>query len=450
MTFPVPAIAVSAFALSWWAACYLVGRGPARAAGWRAAAALVSYAVGVVTWTVAPGSAPAEILFCVSALLWAGTAVALLPGTAAERRPIEVGGAVLALLFLVLVVALPSAGRLVVLAPLFGGLVLLWRFGDEARPPMLPAALTLVAVLYAAGLVGLLLPIGLGGPELVLAAIGVDLLMLGFLVAVADAVDVGERLWPDLIRSVACAAAAVLGVGAPATLTMIAAGSRRPVVLLQFAVVAVAMTAVGFTGPVRRGLDALVFRGDRRLRQDRWALLLLAEALPRHRQRHRLITTRQEDFLRYTRQALANVGNLGRLTRSPLTDLPAVDRRLSGLSTEQPLARAMGLRAVLRDGVDRLRPAGEFATTEEWRHYNALYFCVVLGFDPYVRRPRTDVLDREARRAIEWMHRHVPRHTLRRWQAEAASIVARRLWDELMGADPLWLTRMRTPTTRST
>jgi hypothetical protein len=221
------------------------------------------------------------------------------------------------------------------------------------------------------------------------------------------------------------------------------------VTLLQFGLVALVMTGIGLGGRVWRKLDAVAFRSDERLYQDRSALLLLADALPRRRQRHRLITTGQDDFLRYTRQALENFGNLGRLVRSPLTDLPAVDRRLKGLKIEPPLARATELRAVLADSVDRLRPAGKFDTTDEWRHYSALYFCVVLGLDPYERRPRTEGLDRDARLAIDWMRRNVPRGTLRRWQAEAAAIVARRLWDELMGADPRWLTRVRTPT-RST
>ena len=33
MTLPVPAVAVPAFAFTWWAACYLIGRDPTRAAG---------------------------------------------------------------------------------------------------------------------------------------------------------------------------------------------------------------------------------------------------------------------------------------------------------------------------------------------------------------------------------------------------------------------------------
>ncbi|MFI5889014.1 hypothetical protein ACIA5D_02725 [Actinoplanes sp. NPDC051513] len=441
----MPAVAVPAFALSWWAACYLIGRDPARGPSSRAAAALLAYAIGVVTWTLAPGSATAEIFLCLPALFWAGTAVSLLPKVVPERRQIDLGWLILSAPFLLMLVALPPTGRLVVIAPMAGGVVLLWRFRDQVQPTVLPAALAVVAGLYAAGLAALLL-VDVGAPELVIAAIGVDLLMLGFLVAVADALDVGERLRPDLIRSLVAALLGVVAVGAPAALTM-RASSGTTATVLQFVLVAAVMTGIGLIGQLRRWLDSMAFRHDERLRQDRSALLALTEALPRRRPRQRLIDTRQPDFLRFTRQALDNYGRLGRLMRSPLTGLPAVDRRLSGLTIEQPLARAMELRAVLQESIDRLRPAGEFATTDEWRHYNALYFCVVLGLDPYARRRRTDGLDREARRALDWMRRYVPRRSLRRWQDEATAIVARRLWDELTHTDPRWLTRV---TTRST
>ena len=53
-----------------------------------------------------------------------------------------------------------KAGRLVVLAPLVGGLSLLWRMRAQVAPSMLTPALTLMALLFTAALVllgGLLL-----------------------------------------------------------------------------------------------------------------------------------------------------------------------------------------------------------------------------------------------------------------------------------------------------
>jgi hypothetical protein len=450
----VPAIAVPAFALTWWLACYLVGRNPARPAGRRAAGALLAYALGVAVWTVAPGSTAAEVLLTMPALLWAGAAVALLPDFVPERRQIERGWLVVSAAFVLITVLLPAAGRLVVLVPLIGGLSLLWRFRDQVEPRMLPVALTVVAVLYGAALVVLLFPADLGAPGLSIAAIGVDLLILGYLVAVAEAVDAGERLRPDLSRSLVAAVLGTLLAGGPAILTMFAA-EGEPVAILQFVLVGVVMTVVGLSGPVHRVLDRAAFWSDERLRGDRAALLLLADALPRHRERHRLIVTSETEFLRFVRHALESYGDLGRLMRNPLTDLPAVDQRLSGRAIEQPLARALELRTVLQEAVSRMRPSGPFGTDEQWRHYNALYFGYVLGLQPYRRRLRTDGLDRDTRRVVEWLRGYVPRHLLRRWKSEGAALVATRLWDDMVSTDPRWLTRVpagkrATTTTRST
>ncbi|MEU8814218.1 hypothetical protein [Actinoplanes sp. NPDC048796] len=434
----MPAIAVPVFALAWWAACYLLGRDPVRRPAARAAAALLAYAAGVAVWTVEPDSLAAQVLFCAPALLWAGTAVAMLPPALPERRQIDLGWMVLSAAFLITVVALPEAGRLVVLAPLAGGVVLLWRFRDQVRPPMLPAAFTVAAALYGVALTALLLPVSLGVPILVVAALGLDLLILGFLVAVNDAMLAGERLRPDLIRSVLGALAGIVLLGGPAALTMIAVDSGA-VRILQFALVAVVMTLAGLSGAVQRALNAIAFRGDSRLLAERSGLLMRVEALPRHRP---LTEASEEDFRLFTQQALDNFGDLGRLMRSPLTGLPTIDRRLT---SDQ---RALRLRAVLHEGVDRLRPAGEFDTTDAWRVYNALHYCLVLGLNPYARRPNTDGLDRDARRAVDWMRRKVPRRTLRRWQEEGAAVIATRLRADLAGEKPRW--SVRTAPTRST
>ncbi|WP_250001896.1 hypothetical protein [Actinoplanes sp. M2I2] len=455
----MPAIAVPAFALTWWAACYLAGRDPMRPAALRAAGALLAYAAGVAVWTVDPDGVAAQVLLCAPALLWAGAAVALLPSSVPERRQIDLGWMILGGVFLVMAVALPAAGRLVVVAPLLGGLVLLWRFRDQVRPPMLTAALAVAATLYALALAALLLPVDLGpsGPVLpaglVVAAIGLDLLMLGFLVAVADAADTGERLRPDLIRSATAALVVTVLVGGPVAVTVWAVDDEPVLSFLQFAVLAAVMTAAGLGGPAHRALDLVAFRGDEPLRRNRAALLLLAEALPRRWSRRRLRATAEDDFLRYARQALDNYGDLGRLMRSPLADLPAVDRRLTGRALDQPLERATELRAVLRDSVDSLRPAGSFDTTDEWRHYNALHFCTVLGLNPYARGMRTDGLERDARQAVDWMRGYVPRGTLRRWHNEGADLVAARLWTELTSGDARGVARPgdnRTAPTRST
>lgn len=439
----MPAIAVPAFALTWWLGCYLVGRDPTRPLLWRAAGALATYAVAVATWSIAPDTTIAQLLLCVPALFWAGVAVGLIPRNAPEHRQVNRGWLVLATMFLILAAALPGVGKLVALAPLAGAMALLLRYRDRVRPGALPAALGVAAGLYAVGLVVVLAPIDLGSPALVLAAIGLDLLLLGFLVAVADAVDAGERLLPDLRRSLVAAVAATLLCGGPAALTMLAAPGVRAVVVLQFMPVAMVMTGVGLAGQLRGGLDRLAFLQEERLWLDRSTLMRAADALPRRRERHRMIALDRDEFLRLTRRALDDFGDVGRLLRNPLIDLPVVDRRLAARGLEvadQPLVRAAELRAVLAESVARLKPAGLFGTTEEWRFFNALHYCCVLGLRPYHRLPQPDGLDRDARRAVDWFRRYVPRRSLRRWQADGAEMVAGQLWRDLVSTDPRWLT----------
>jgi hypothetical protein len=451
LTAAVPPIAVTAFALTWWLGCYLVGRDPTRALLWRSAGALIAYAVAVAAWTLQPGSGVAQVLLCVPALFWAGVAVSLLPPSAPEHRPVNRGWPVLAVVFLVLAVALPGVGKLVALAPLAGAMVLLLRYRERVRPHSLPSALATAAALYTLGLVVVLGPIDLGPPALVLAAIGLDLLLMGYLVAVADAVDSAERLTPDLRRSLLAAVLAVLVCGGPAMLTMLATPGRDVVTVLQFVLVAMVLGAVGLGPQLRGGLDRLAFLQEDRLWLSRRALLLAADALPRRRARHQMLALDADEFRRLTRRALDDFGDVGRLLRNPLVDLPTVDRRLAARGpgvADQPLVRAAELRALLSEHVARLKPGGVFGTTEEWRFFNALHYCSLRGLRPYQRGPQPEGLDRDARRAVDWFRRYVPRRSLRRWQAEGAAMVAAQLWRDLVSTDPRWLTGTASPARR--
>jgi hypothetical protein len=451
LTFSVAAIAVPVFALTWWLGCYLIARDPARPALRRSAAALVGYALAVACWTVAPlvpdlpVDTLARVLLCVPALAWAGAVVGLLPDDLPEHRLIDRGWLITSGLLLAMVPALPPAGRLVALAPLIGALVLLWRFRDAVHPRVLPVPLTVAAGLYGVGLAVALIPVDLGAPVLAVAAMGLDLTVLGFLMALSDAVLAGEQLRPDLRRSCAAAVTATVLVGGPATLTVLAAPDVLIVAVLQFLLVAAVLAGVGLAGPLRRGLDRVAFANDERLRLDRAALMLAAEALPRRRSREALIALGEEEFVRATRRALDHVADLTRLLRSPLVALPVVDERLAARAAlaEYPMARAYVLQSVLRESVDRLRPPGVYGTGEEWRHYNALHVGCILGLQPYQKRRPMVGLDRDARRAMEWFRRYVPPGHLRQWQDEGARLVAAELWGELARADPGWRRRVQ-------
>ncbi len=430
-------LAVVAFALSWWLGCYLLARDPTRPLLRRAAAALLAYAGAVACALLGPHvpalplAAVEQVLLCAAPLAWAGAVAALLGDELPEHRQIVRGWLLTSGLLLVMVPALPPPGRLVALAPLAGALVLLWRFRDGVHPPAVLVPVTVAAVLYGGTLAAVLVPVDLGAPVLVRASLGLDLLVLGLLAAVADAEDSGERWRPDLRRSLLAAVGAGLLAGGPTALALAAADPSPVLVALQLVVVAGAVAVVPVAGPAGRLLDRIAFHDNPGLRAERETLLLTAEALPRRRDRRIIAAGYEEQFVRLVHRALRHYGDLGRLLRSPLIDLPVLERRLAarGMLAPPPVVRAAELRALLREAVQRLKPTGAFfGTTDDWRYYNALFFCCVLGLRPYRRGLPVDRLDSDARRAVEWFRTQVPERRLRHWQQVATRMVARDLW----------------------
>ena len=110
-----------------------------------------------------------------------------------------------------------------------------------------------------------------------------------------------------------------------------------------------------------------------------------------------------------------------------LTALPVIDDRLVARGApDQPLERATELKAVLADRIAALKPrdGGEFGITEEWRHYNALYFPYVVGVRAYAQNATAAGLDPVARQAWHWLVTDVPQRSLHNWQNAAARVIA--------------------------
>lgn len=98
-------------------------------------------------------------------------------------------------------------------------------------------------------------------------------------------------------------------------------------------------------------------------------------------------------------------------------------------TADAPLARATELKILLGECIARLKPKSddEFGTSDEWRHYNALYFYCVRGIRPYSVRTKRADLDPAGRRALSWFADQVPERTLHNWQTAAARIIAHEL-----------------------
>ena len=306
------------------------------------------------------------------------------------------------------------------------------------QPRPVVGYVVVATLFFALGNAILVIPLGLVPSWLALASTGFDVVLLGVAVAMWDAFDEGQALR-----------------GRHAALVR----RRRRVVAVLFG--GQAADRHGGDGPADRAdravvhqprrsrsrstcwptrwpalLDRLAFSRSPDLRADRAALRRTEAALPL-RSANPLDGIDDDTFARLTRRALGHYGDLSKLVASPLTALPVIDERLAARGApDQPLERANELKALLADRIARLKPrdGGDFGTTEQWRHYNSLYFPYVVGVRAYAQNATAAGLDPVARQAWQWFVTEVPQRSLHNWQNAAARLIAADLRGNLVAA----------------
>ncbi len=264
-----------------------------------------------------------------------------------------------------------------------------------------------------------------------LLIMGCDVVLLGLAIAYLDAFDAGEMLWSDLLRSFAGSALACLVFGG----LMGLAGGADIWVLL---VCACAILFEVFATRWQTWLDQLVFVRQPKLQAAREELREVAQALPRAAQSDIFDPSQvdEDEFIRLTRRAISALGDLPKLTTSPLTRLPIIEARLSQHGQpNNPIERATLLKQALTESILSLKPsqasgngtASGFGSADDWRHFNALYYPYVIGLKPYSVRVEHHQLSADAQAALAWFRSQVPERTLYNWQTAAAKLVAQRL-----------------------
>jgi hypothetical protein len=433
-------LSVVAFGVAWWLGLYLLARGPGKPVLRRAGAGLFGYAAALVVDQLgfADAAHVGVVLVCLPALVWSGVFTLLADDSGDVDRWWRLGGLPLFALaaagalagFRPAVLALPVITALA----LSGGLVALVRQWPVVRRRGRVGLLLIASLMVALAGWLLLLGFGLLPGGLLLACMAPDLVALGWVIAVFDAFDEGEALRPDMLRSALVAAIAAVVFGGQVGIAMLATG--QPLVGLLYGTVAAAIAVQVLASPLQAAVDRVAFRSGR-LRRARGELRDVVDALARKDGAIQLAALDDAEFTRLTRRALSHYGDLGKLVSNPLVELPAVTARLARRgAADAPLERATELKTVLSECIARLRPKSddEFGTSEEWRHYNALYFYYVRGIRPYsVRTKRTD-LDPTCRRALSWFVDQVPQRTLHNWQNAAARIIAQQLRTEIGGS----------------
>lgn len=276
----------------------------------------------------------------------------------------------------------------------------------------------------------LVIPLGVVPSWVALASTSCDVLGLGVAVALWDAFDEGHALRADMLRSFAGSVAVAVLFGGQALIGLAATrdepGAQTALTVLMFSSLAIAITVQVLADPLAGVLDRLAFAKSPALQADRAALRNTGAALPL-RSEYPLENVDDGTFARLTRRALGHYGDLTKLVASPLTALPVIDQRLAARGApDQPVERASELKALLAEGISRLKPrdGGDFGTTEEWRYYNSLYFPYVVGVRAYAQNATASGLDPTARRAWQWFVTEVPQRSLHNWQNAAARLIA--------------------------
>jgi len=202
---------------------------------------------------------------------------------------------------------------------------------------------------------------------------------------------------------------------------------------LLLSTIAAAILLQTFSGLIQNILDGLVSHGSSQAYQDHTTFREAASTASRQNETLDLSTIDDPAFARLTRRALSHMANLPRLSASPLTRLPLIEKRLQDRGNPaDTLQRASELRAVLSESIAHLRPEKQagYGTTDPWRHYNALYYPYVMGLKPYSRRVQHTEIDEAPEQVLEWFRTQVPQRTLYNWQTEAARLVPRGLQEK--------------------
>jgi hypothetical protein len=443
------ALSAVVFALSWWLGLYLLGREPRKPVLALAAVGLCSFAAAVALDAVrlASNVTQSGLLSRVEIYLVAVPGVAWFAVLAELARPCESArartgevllvGAVAALTLVGAMLAGSVDGPLrpghvvmcvVISASALGAMVA--ALVRPAQPTSVVGVVVVATLFFALSNAILIIPLGVVPSWLALASTGFDVLLLGVAVALWDAFDEGQALRADMLRSFTGTGvvAALLGgqmlIGI--ALTQRETTTQTALTVLLFTSVAIAIAVQVLADPLAAVLDRLAFSRSPALRADRATLRRTQSALPL-RSADPLDGFDDDTFSRLTRRALGHYGDLSKLVASPLTALPVIDERLAARGApDQPLERAIELRAVLADRIERLKPrdGGDFGTTEQWRYYNSLYFPYVVGVRAYAQNATAAGLDATARQAWQWFVTEVPQRSLHNWQNAAARLIA--------------------------
>ena len=452
MSAPLLSLHVLTFAFTLWLGLYLLARARNNGHLLFAGLGVSAYAITLFLSAVASATGSAflhEAQWAFSflpALFWTGTLMDLLPETLRVKTQLNrlwlysvlpLSG--LLFLFSLGTPFVASAGlelskylfAAISLIPLLFAFFMVLRYFRQIRPNQSLILVLIATLFFALGAGALLLPLSIFPRGVTLFILGSDLSVLGLSIALFDALDMGETLLPDITRSFSLNALLNLVLAGQVALVIALSGQTLPLMLLLFSSITLITLLQAFAQPLQNTLDALIFARQPRLLRERAELRAASSAIIRSKEEEAELST--EDFTRLTRKALSNFADLSKLGSSPLARLPIITQRLDAKGAkDDTLSRAQELKRLLVESVLKLKPqvAEDFGSTDEWRHYNVLFFPYIIGIKPFSQRADHRHLDSVAKEALEYFRTYVPERTFYNWQRSAADLVATTLKEE--------------------
>lgn len=436
----IPIFHILAYSFTLWFGLYIIARDKSKLGLRYAGLGLISYAFALAATLIVQDSSQtiawSYLPIMLPSVFWMSATFYLIPDVPVERVNQHILVLMLIIILITFIAAIiqPQIARWVGLSLpiifLLGSLLRLRQAfqSDLPRPPLVVLMTATVFFALATGLIAL--PIQWIAQDWVIFAVSLDLIFLGYTLAVLDAYDEGTNLFADASRSLLAAMLSTLIFGGQIVMVMaITNDTSSPMLILLFGVITTLLILLVFYDDIQLLLDSIVFAQAPQKRTQRAHLRAASSALVRSDDSRMINQIEDKEFVRLTRRALSNYGDLNKLASSPLLQLPLLDNE----DEDNVLSRANALKSLLRESIEQLKPSGDipFASTNEWRYYNVLYFPYIAGLKPYSQRFFRDDLDPAEKEALDWFRTYVPERTLYNWQKTAAELVAQNLRDKL-------------------
>jgi hypothetical protein len=328
------------FAFTLWLGSYLLARNPQKMTVPLTGLGIISFAVALALEIIV-GEQPSSILL-LPALFWIGALLHLIPEEILWRQP-AIRTWILTSIPIFILTLLNAWFSIIAVITLFVCLAVIAFFKSHFKNSF---ALILVIGLFFTLSTGLLvLPLDWFPRTWMIVALGLDLFLLGIAITLWDAFDEGEAIRSHIIRSFV---ASFYYAGALAALVILAIAIDGDLSLGKLitlvSVIAFGILTQTFSNQIQNLLDRLTLAKESIVNDQRHILRQTADTLP-------LLSTLEpaevdeETFTRLTRRAISHLGDLPKLSASPLINMIPMS------ASANPLERAHALKSMLTESI---------------------------------------------------------------------------------------------------